>query len=171
MISIIKCGKILLAELFILILAASCSGGKPSDRINSSSEKSFKSIKMRSYKGSVLNFSLFSDSGKSVPSGEDFILYNPFYVREEGESVTVSSDSCLSGRDVITYYSNVTVNFKDSMVLYTDSMTYFVDADSAVAEDSVLIQKEKNRMVTKKFIGKDGFKRIEFPNRVMLYGE
>ncbi|MGE3063179.1 MAG: LPS export ABC transporter periplasmic protein LptC [bacterium] len=171
MIFTIKCGKTFLVSVFVLLAAVSCRAKAENEKLSLIGDKRVNGVVMSSYADSTLKFTLVSDSGRSSDSTESFILFKPVYRREEGESVTVASDSCLSGSDVITYYGNVRVDFEDSMVLLTDSMVYYVKSDSAMTEDSVLIVKNSNKMRTKGFSGGEGFKKIVFPERVVLYGD
>lgn len=166
-----RCGKTFLASVIIPLLLASCSGKAPAQGAETDAEKRVKEMIINSYSDSILTFTLSADSGRSADSSGNFMLYAPVYERKSGEKVTVESDSCLSGKQTISYFGGVTVRFEDSMILYTDSMVYLVREDSASTGDSVLIEKEKNKMKTRGFSAGEGFKRIVFPDKVVLYGD
>ena len=170
MISTIRCGKTFLFSILMLILA-SCFASGDKESFDAESNKSIEDIFMKSYKEKELQFTLTADRGFSHDSTEDILLFNPVYRRAAGDSVVIEADSCLSGKDRIVYYGNVKVAFEDSMVLYTDSLAYFIETDSSMTEDSVLIEKNSNKMKSKGFAGSSGFKKIKFLDRVVLYDE
>jgi LPS export ABC transporter protein LptC len=154
-----------------MLLILSCSSKGSETSLMTGNEKTMSGIKMKSYKEKELQFTLDAQSGYSTDSSDNYTLIKPLYKRVTGDSIRVHSDSCISGKTEITYYGNVIVEFEDSMTLYTDSMRYFTESDSAITEDSVLIIKNNNKMKSKGFAGSNGFNKITFLGKVVLYDE
>jgi len=165
-----KYGKIFLFSIFIFLLF-SCSSERPDDFIQSDREKSVIDIFMKSFKEKELQFTLKAEKGFSLDSSDGYILFCPVYRRERGDSIVICSDSCMSSKEEIIFMGNVIVEFEDSMVLYTNSLVYFIDTDSSITEDSILIEKSSNKMKSKGFVGSSGFGKIKFLSKVVLYDE
>lgn len=100
------------------------------------------------------------------------VMHNIHFMNAEGQSdVEITSDRAYKTDSCLTYKGNVTVFLEDSMILYTDSILYSLVTDSVMTEDSILIEKDENRMRTKGMLTDCDFNRIVFYNPVLIYDE
>ncbi|MEO0237489.1 MAG: OstA-like protein [candidate division WOR-3 bacterium] len=123
------------------------------------------------YEDSVKIYSLKSDTGYYIDSLKMYVLKNIEYIREDGENVKIFADSSYVYEKSIEYFGNVKVLFSDSMVLYTRFLYYNIESDTLRTEDSIIIEKKSDKMLTKGFVCFDNFKKTIFLSPVLIYDE
>lgn len=123
------------------------------------------------YENNIKVYSLKSDTGYYIDSLKIYILKNIEFSREDGENVKIFADSSNVHEKSIEYFGNVKVLFSDSMILYTKFLYYGVESDTLRTEDSIMIEKKSDKMLTKGFICFDNFKKTVFLSPVLIYDE
>ncbi|MEO0288494.1 MAG: LPS export ABC transporter periplasmic protein LptC [candidate division WOR-3 bacterium] len=123
------------------------------------------------YEDDVKVYSLTSDTGYYIDSLKKYVLKNIEYTREDGENVKIFADSSYVYDKSIEYFGNVKILFSDSMVLYTKFLHYNIESDTLKTQDSIMIEKKNDRMLTKGFVCFDNFKKTVFLSPVLIYDE
>lgn len=155
--------------LFASILISSCTGGQPEEKESLSYRKVFINSSMRSFIQGAEDYSISADSAFQSDSSDNLLMKNVLFMKfAEGDTVSIVSDSCMSGDSEIVFMGSVKVEMKDSMQIFTEMIIYKSAKDSAVSDDSLLIRKRGDKLKTKGFTSDGSFKRVDFPNPVII---
>lgn len=123
------------------------------------------------YEGERKIYTLRADTGFYFDTTDTYKLKKVEYKREDGEDVLIYSDSSIVKKESIDYFGNVKIVFSDSMELYTDSIVYLIKKDSLKTDDSILMVKKNNKMLTCGMVCYDNFKRIIFNSPILIYDQ
>lgn len=155
----------------LLIVFSGCSHSDTVKQADFGYEKKIVNFVVTSHKNGIEDYALYAESAFVYDSSEDYRLHKVIYERRDGEKVKIFSDSSLIMNNSISYYSNIRIELEDSMQMFTDSLIYRTDIDTVSTDDSILIIKGNDRMMTKGFYGDKNFKKITFYNPVVFYGK
>lgn len=168
MISSVKYFRIVTVSIFLFLLFC---GRESIEKVEKIQEDVVTDFRSEYFQKDVKIYSLKSDTGYYIDSLKMYILKNVEYNREDGEKVTIFAESSSVFEKKIEYFKNVRVVFSDSMILYSNYLLYDIDTDTLRTDDSIIIEKKDDRMLTKGFICFDNFKKTVFLSPVLIYDE
>lgn len=163
-------GRMLISILSgILLLTASCSSGGAEEGAAAPFRKVFINSSMRSFTEGSEDYSIRADSAFQSDSSDNLLMKKVVFMKfSQDDTVRIVSDSCINGDSEIVFMGRVRVDMKDSMQIFTEAIVYMSAKDSAMSEDSLLIRKSGDKLKTKGFISDGSFKRVDFPNPVII---
>ncbi|MEJ5306814.1 MAG: hypothetical protein WHT27_00720 [candidate division WOR-3 bacterium] len=168
MISSVKYFRIITVSFFLLLTFC---GKEDVQSIASDQKNIVIDFKTEYYENNLKVYSLISDTGYYIDSLKMYVLKNVEYTREDGENVKIFADSSYVYEKSIEYFGNVKVLFSDSMILLTKFLHYGIESDTLKTEDSIMIEKKNDKMLTKGFVCFDNFKKVVFLSPVLIYDE
>ncbi len=168
MISSVRYFRIVTVSIFFFLLFC---GRENTEKIEKYQEDIVTGFKSEYFQKDEKIYSIKSDTGYYIDSMNMYILKNVEYDREDGEKVKIVAESSNVFEKRIEYFKNVRVIFSDSMVLYTNHLLYDINTDTLRTDDSIMIEKKDDRMLTKGFICFDNFKKTLFLSPVLIYDE
>ncbi len=151
--------------LIIILLFVFCNNNSQTKNIK---YKEF-IVKMKNiaYKNNKQDYILKCDTAYSY---NDSAMYL-FGIEFINEDIKILSKKAIKTDTSITYLDSVKIYLEDSMDIFTDSLFVSFSNDSVKTDDSLLIIKDDNTMKTKGMLSDINFKKIEFYNPVIVYGE
>lgn len=118
------------------------------------------------YSDSIMEYSIDADS--LISENDSLFLSEVKYIRQ---SIVLNADNMIQYSGIMRFYGNVHIMLEDSMEIKTGYIEVLYDSDYVFTDDSVFINKENTRMITKGFTTDTDFSEIVFSNRVIMYGK